>query len=81
MVDVRGRKLGVTARGVSHSLADLETLHVVAESQYGSGAAVADLAGSDHLMPDPPGGLARTGGQDGLLDYVAHPGVGDGLAD
>ena len=80
MVDVRGGHLGVAARRVRHGLADLEPFDVVAEGEHRARAAVADLPGRDHLVPDPPRGLAGAGGEDGLLDHVPHPGVRDGLA-
>ena len=77
----RGRDdLRVPGARVGDRLAHLEPRDALAERQHPPGAAVADLARHHHLLPDPPGGLAQPGREDGLLDHVAHPGIGQGLA-
>ncbi len=73
VADKRGGYLGVAAGRIRHRLADLEPFHVVAEREHGPRTAVADLAGRDHLVPDPTSGLAGAGGEDGLLDDMPHP--------
>ncbi len=80
VADRGGRHLGVAARRVGHGLADLQPCHAVADGQHRARAAIADLPRGNHLVPDPPRGLAGPGGEDGLLDHVPHPGIGDGLA-
>ena len=81
MIHVRRCHLRVAAGGVGHVLTDFEALDAVTQSQYCASPAVADLARGDHLVPDPPTGLAHTRGQHGLLHYVTHPGIGDRLFD